>query len=684
MNYMQQPMQNLKDISDPTTAIDMTLALMAKVFTLNNTTLTNNNQRSSSNPSNMQIAQPDMNMNQDRQMLMVKDNVGNQFRPNVVQNVENQVVQNAVQNLGIQIVENINGLSVVSEIANEYGNINVVKAPAEGNDAYEETERVKASTSGTQSDKAPVYNSDGLAEVSSVEQGVRTAKEHPANVEETRALYDSLCNNLAIEVEKFNTVNRKLRETNTDLTTELARYKNQENCFEISQEKYDKLERLQNFEIQFLKEAAKFVRDFKSLSKEADEYLAKHKALELEIGRLLRAIVSQDIMSIVQSNYVVDTFNLQTELDQCKYDKIAYDKAYNDMQQKIERLQAQLGDQKGKSKDTSCVSNTLDPLPQKLENENVVLEFQLRAQLFDKVSEQKDTTKDASVNTLFCKQSILGKPPFSGSKLYHITPFPKSSVLPKVDKTNALSKPVTSNSAPSTRESKDVKNNNRTRRPLPRNNPKNDKVPSKSKSCRLLNNLEKTEENHRNLQSSSNKKHMSSECNNIKLAIRNAKSEVVFAMCKKCLITINHDVCVLNYVNGMNSRGKKQKANVSNIANQMKHAQVWKPKNVGSKEILASPKPSTPRSCLRWSPTGRLFDLKEKIIASSESESQSKCSNGYNACTSNPQEPISKRFPNSTFSMTGGQNWFDTLLILLLSEYKPMDNEDHRHNECGT
>ncbi|GKD54182.1 hypothetical protein Tco_1287569, partial [Tanacetum coccineum] len=50
--------------------------------------------------------------------------------------------------------------------------------------------------------------------------------------------------------------------------------------------------RVQNFEIQFLKEAAKFVRDFKSLAKEGDESLAKHKALELEIERLLRAVVS--------------------------------------------------------------------------------------------------------------------------------------------------------------------------------------------------------------------------------------------------------------------------------------------------------------------------------------------------------------------------------------------------------
>ncbi|GJU04534.1 retrovirus-related pol polyprotein from transposon TNT 1-94 [Tanacetum coccineum] len=74
-----------------------------------------------------------------------------------------------------------------------------------------------------------------------------------------------------------------------------------------------------------------------------------------------------------------------------------------------------------------------------------------------------------------------------------------------------------------------------------------------------------------------------------------------------------------------------------------------KPKKVGSNERLASPKPSKPRSCLRWSPIRRLFDLNGKIIVSSEYESQSDCSNGDNACTSNPLEPTIKRFPNSTF-----------------------------------
>ncbi|GKF58317.1 hypothetical protein Tco_0171854, partial [Tanacetum coccineum] len=109
-------------------------------------------------------------------------------------------------------------------------------------------------------------------------------------------------------------------------------------------------------------EAAKFVRDFKSLANEADESLAKHKALEFEIERLLRVVVSQDIMSIVQNPTVVDTSDLLLLLIH-----------------PISRLNfgmiAQLGDLKDNSKDTSCVSDTLDSLSQKLEDENVSLEF---------------------------------------------------------------------------------------------------------------------------------------------------------------------------------------------------------------------------------------------------------------------------------------------------------------------
>ncbi|GJR72057.1 retrovirus-related pol polyprotein from transposon TNT 1-94 [Tanacetum coccineum] len=586
-------------------------------------------------------------------------------------------------NSDIQNARNQNEVIVIPGIAHQNGNGNVVAARAEGNangnnvdlDEIKEVNAKcilmanlqQASTSGTQTDKAPVYDSDGsaevqlhdnsyndeifnmftqedqyskplepipkphevpqndsnvISEVSSVEQGGGTVKQHPVNVKETRVLYYSLYNNFATEVEKVNSVNHKLRETNANLTTELARYKNQERCFEISQEKYDKLERcllekhdpssvcdseetlelayesrlkmkqlnkeikpanytkinhlsgvfisqmaklreelylsntfkttnvsklisipneefsddttpsvarkflneakstivtlqrvvkqkmtldihnwsssahqeihkivndeifpivnqvdarVQNFEIQFLKVEAKFVQDFQSLANEAEESLAKHKALELEIERLLRAVISQNIMSVVQNNSVVDTLNLQTELkrtkdhlenciikkeneydklwndwykkcEECKYEKNLYDKAYNDMQQKIEQLQAQLGDQKGISKNTPCVSDTLDPLPQKLENENVELEFQ-------------DSTHGKSENTKFAKQSILEKPPSSSRpKLYDVTPLSKSTAIPKVGEMNALSNQVTSNLVHSSHKSKVVKN----------------------------------------------------------------------------------------------------------------------------------------------------------------------------------------------------------------------------------
>nr|GEV12413.1 hypothetical protein [Tanacetum cinerariifolium] len=376
---------------------------------------------------------------------------------NDVQNIGNHVIHNAVQNSRVLNIRNQNGLIGVqgNKNQNQIGNGNLVVARAKGNAAgqngnqircyncrgvadLDEIEEVnanyilmanlpQASTSGTQTDKAPVYDSDGsaevhencddneifnkftqeeqyielveptpdqhqvsqndnnvISEVTSMEESWETVEQHPVNFEEIRTLYDSLYQNLAIEVEKVNSVNRKLKER-------LHKIVKDENFPIVNQVDA----RVQNFEIKFLKEVAKFVGDFKSLANEADASLAKHKALELEIERLLKAVVIQDIMNIMQKESSVNTSGPQTELectkepfenciikknneyaklwndwykkrDECKYDKISYDKAYKDMLQKIERLQAQLGDLKGKSKDTSCVPDTRNPLLQKL------------------------------------------------------------------------------------------------------------------------------------------------------------------------------------------------------------------------------------------------------------------------------------------------------------------------------
>ncbi|GKE41418.1 hypothetical protein Tco_1468702, partial [Tanacetum coccineum] len=157
------------------------------------------------------------------------------------------------------------------------------------------------------------------------------------------------------------------------------------------------------------------------------------------------------------------------------------------------------------------------------------------------------------------------------------------------------------------------------------------------------------EEHHRNLQFSKTPNHKSSEGNNIKLAIQNEKTKVVCATCKQCLITANHDECVFKYVNGMNSSKKNQSANASKSVNQTKHkAHVKKSKKLGSEETLASPRPRKPRTCLRWLPNGRIFDLYGKLTASSNTESESDTFICDNTSTSNPQEPTNKGFPNST------------------------------------
>nr|GEX01557.1 copia protein [Tanacetum cinerariifolium] len=542
----------ISNITNPTTAMNMELALMAKAFKLNYSTPTNNNQRISSNPRN-----------------------------------RNQVVKNAIQNPRIQNVGNQNGQTVVLG-TNLNGNSNLVAARVEGN--------------------ATGYNG------------------------------------IQLQAEEF---------------------------------------------------------DLMAAAADLDEIE------EVNANYILMANLQQASTSGTQTDRaLVYDSNGSDECEECKFDKISYDKAYNDMQQKIERSQAQLGDLKGKSKDTSCVSDTLNPLSQKLKNENVELEFQ-------------DNTRGTSANTKFEKQSIMEN-------------------LPKVGESHALSKPVTSNSIPTPQESKVIKNdkviypvlfrinpfkpsrekrhgpnkvrasvrtkpitvsqppvftkkdvnsdsnglsstgidNTKTRRPQPRSNTKNDRVPSASKSSCNKNKGVGVEEHHRNLLLSKNKKHTSYTCNNFKFDSLNVKSKVVCAMCKKCLISVNHDVCLLNYVNGKISRGKKQKANVLINENQKKQKpNVKKTKKVGFIERLVTPKPSKPRPFLRWSPTGRLFDLKGKIIASRESESQSDCSNGDNACTSNPLEPKIKWFPNST-SLLGRKSDISFLHVFGALCYPKNDRED--------
>nr|GEX86114.1 retrovirus-related Pol polyprotein from transposon TNT 1-94 [Tanacetum cinerariifolium] len=708
-NYMQQPMPNPEDITDPTTAMNMALALMAKVFKLNYSTPTNNNQMISSNLRNRQIAQPGMNMGQDRQMQMVGGNANLNGNGNLVAAraegnaaghngnlircyncrgvghfprnctvklrrrdaayLQTQLLIAQKEEAGIQLQAKEFDLMAAVANLNEIEEVNA--------NCILIANLQQASTSSTQTDKAHVYDSDGSAEytellepipelhqvpqndnnvifeVTSMEQSGETVEQHPANFEETRALYDSLNQNLAIEVEKVNTVNRKLKETNAYLTTELARFKNQEKCFEISQEKYDKLERcynkpsdltkqlskkkstisflleekkrlksdfkiredklldkqiqlekkikdlnnilvktgqsiqtihmlspkpdsfyhseqkmalgyqnpfylkqahkkqqslydgkvllekhdppvvhdseetlqlaqeneefsddttpsvvrkflnevkstimtlqrvvkhritlethnwsssahqelhkivkdenfpivsqvdarVQNFEIQFLKEATKFVGDFKSLAKEADDSLDKHNALELEIERLLRVVVSQDIMFVVKKGSVVNTSNLQTELE--------------------------------------CMKERFENCIIKKENEY--------AKLWNDWMNPFKTSREAKHVPNNVRASAR-------TKLITVS---QPSVISKKD-VNSDSNGLSSTGI----------DNTKTRRSQPKSNTKNDRVPSASKSSRSKNKEVEGEEHHMNLLFSKNSKHMLSACNSNMFMVR--------------------------------------------------------------------------------------------------------------------------------------------------------------------
>nr|GFB03506.1 hypothetical protein [Tanacetum cinerariifolium] len=248
--------------------------------------------------------------------------------------------------------------------------------------------------------------------------------------------------------------------------------------------------RVQNFEIQFLQETAKFVRGFKYLVKEADESLDKQKSLELKIEWLLKASVSHDIMFIMQNGFVDVPSDLQTELDRMKEKLelfiIKKEKEY------VEQLLAQLRDLKGKSSDTPSASNTLDPLNQKLESKIVELEFQVNT------SESMNNTSGTSETPQVDKPKLIVVPPYS-RKLHASIPshsLPQPREFNVVKHSNVISPGMFKINLPQTsRENVSFDTVNasstglvhtaRTRRPQPKGNIGNARVPSASKSSEV-------------------------------------------------------------------------------------------------------------------------------------------------------------------------------------------------------
>nr|GEW51322.1 hypothetical protein [Tanacetum cinerariifolium] len=264
----------------------MALDLMAKAFKLNYSTPTNNNKRISSNPRDRQIAQPGMNMGQDRQMQMVGGNAnqnengnlvvahaeenaaghnGNQIRCYNCRGVghfaryctvrpkrrdaaylQAQLLIAQKEEAGIQLQAEEFDLMVAAADLDEIEEVNancILMANLQQASTSEEwyTELLEPIPEPRQ---VPQNDNNVISEDSSVEQSGETVEQHPANVQE----------NMLYMIHYIKILQLKLRKSTRSI------------------------------------EAAKFVGDFKSLSNEANGSLAKHKALELQIERLLRAV----------------------------------------------------------------------------------------------------------------------------------------------------------------------------------------------------------------------------------------------------------------------------------------------------------------------------------------------------------------------------------------------------------
>ncbi|GJY46183.1 hypothetical protein Tco_0435246 [Tanacetum coccineum] len=128
----------------------------------------------------------------------------------------------------------------------------------------------------------------------------------------------------------------------------------------------------------------------------------------------------------------------------------------------------------------------------------------------------------------------------------------------------------------------------------------------------------------------------------------------VCSSCHKCIFDANHDNCITKFLKEVNSRAKVQspktrnnnkpvepKIHTQKPGRQIAIGQRFSP----TKSSAMHEKPNTPRSCLRWKPTGRIFKIvglswipTGKMFTDNTTKVDSEPSNGSNDDITNPYE----------------------------------------------
>ncbi|GKA15892.1 retrovirus-related pol polyprotein from transposon TNT 1-94 [Tanacetum coccineum] len=133
-----------------------------------------------------------------------------------------------------------------------------------------------------------------------------------------------------------------------------------------------------------------------------------------------------------------------------------------------------------------------------------------------------------------------------------------------------------------------------------------------------------------------------------KHTVINSNSHSVCKTCNKCLISANHDMCVVNYLHSVNAS-----PSVKNDVRKVQ--QVWKPKQV--KQVWKPTGKILTNIGYQWMPTGRTFTLgeqcpltrltKSKVVHAKQTENVS--SHGYNLYTISVEDMM-KSSPICLFS----------------------------------
>ncbi|GKA45706.1 hypothetical protein Tco_0738502 [Tanacetum coccineum] len=329
--------------------------------------------------------------------------------------------------------------------------------------------------------------------------------------------------------------------------------------------------------------------------------------------------------------------------------------------------------------------------------ENADLKAQIQEKVFANVALKNELRKlkGNSVDTKFAKPSILGElvlqPPKNQSIVRQPTAFKserprisKPRFASQVDVNNYLSKLVTTHYLPKERESsvakphhmiapgssryssndmvhnhylEEAKKKTQERgrnsrpsvmpsaksqsttngsKPKPRNNTQTSRNWPASKNSFVTTKTVPIAEHSRNSRNFSDTKHF------------------VCSTCQKCVFNANHDSCVTKFLNEVNSRAKVPSNKTTNRNKPVEQTSFAKkperqiPKGHRfsiKKTFVVHEKTMTPRSCLRWKPTGKIFKTvglrwipTGKIFTSSTTKVDSEPTNGSNDDITNQYE----------------------------------------------